>query len=306
MIIKLYRKYVSQDVRDKIYDAFLGYFLLLVRDFPGSIKNIYIYLFKKILPDTDENKLYAFMGKHGLTPYPYPFFLKYKKLPIDCFWDEQLGIYYVLYTNKKLYYPASYNKNTRELIVNYRSLLAEQDIHSPHQYIKTLNRLSGKTLLDVGAAEGIFTLSVIEIINHAYLFECDQNWISALKATFAPWKDKITIVPKYVSDKNDTSNITLDHFLEDKDKANLFLKMDIEGYEQTSLRGAVNTLKNRKDIDFSICTYHRKEDAEKIKNLLDACNFETEFTEGFLYYEKDFRKAIIRKKIISENYNELS
>jgi hypothetical protein len=237
------------------------------------------------------------MGKHGLTALPYAFFLKYKKLPVDCFWDEQWDMPYVLYSGKKLYYPRNYSKNAKELINSHRSLLSEQDLHSPHRYVDDLNRLSGKTLLDVGAAEGIFTLSVIEIIHHAFLFECDENWIDALNATFAPWKDKITIVPKYVSDTNDEFNITLDHFLENKEKNNLFLKMDIEGAEQLALKGAENMLKEAKDLDFSICTYHKKEDAAEIKKQLESCHFETEQTAGFLFYEGEFRKAIIRRKI---------
>jgi hypothetical protein len=207
-------------------------------------------------------------------------------------------MYYLLYEGKKLYYPQSFNKNTRDLVVNYRSLLIEQDIRSPHRYVEDYNRLSGKTILDVGAAEGIFSLKVIEKVNHVYLFECEENWIKALEVTFAPWHEKVTIIPKYVSDKNDPFNVTIDSFLEGKDKSNLFLKMDVEGYEQAVLRGSVNTLKETPDFDYSICTYHRKNDATEINTILSTYNFQSEYTEGFLYYEKDFRKAIIRKKLI--------
>jgi hypothetical protein len=172
----------------------------------------------------------------------------------------------------------------------------EQDTHSPHRYVKDISRLKGKVLLDVGAAEAIFSLDVIELVSHVYLFECDDVWIEALNATFAPWKDKVTIVRKYVSDTNDENTITLDRFFEDKDKKNLFLKMDIEGYEQAALRGASNLLKEAHDIDFSICTYHKKNDAVEIAGILNSFGFDCEQTEGFIYFEKDFRKAIIRRK----------
>ena len=81
----------------------------------------------------------------------------------------------------------------------YKGLLIEQDRRSAHRYVGSYEELRGKTLLDIGAAEAIFTLDTIEYINHAYLFECDEAWVEALNATFTPWKDKITIVRKYVS-----------------------------------------------------------------------------------------------------------
>ena len=76
--------------------------------------------------------------------------------------------------------------------------------------------LKGETLLDIGAAEAVFTLDTIDYIDRAYLFECDEAWIEALEATFAPWNDKIMIVRKYVSDVDDDNNITLDTFFQDE------------------------------------------------------------------------------------------
>ncbi|MDR0542019.1 MAG: FkbM family methyltransferase [Dysgonamonadaceae bacterium] len=119
--------------------------------------------------------------------------------------------------------------------------------------------------------------------------------MEALTATFAPWKDKVTIVHKHVSDVNDVNNTTVDCFPEGKEKTNLFLKMDIEGYEQAALRGASNTLKEARDINFSICTYPRKNDAVEIAHILQSNGFEYEQTDGYLYFQKDLRKAIIRR-----------
>jgi hypothetical protein len=237
------------------------------------------------------------MGKHGLTFFPYPFALRYKKLHVDRHFDTRFKLPYVIHSGKKLYFPQSYaNCNKKKLDDYYKSLIIEQDVTSPHRYVKDINRLKGKTLLDIGAAEAIFSLDAIEPVNHIYIFECDTAWIEALNATFAPWKDKVTIVHKYVSDNNDENTITLDHFLKDKDKTNLFLKMDIEGYEQAALRGASNLLREANDIDFSICTYHKKNDAVEIADILHSYGFECEQTEGYLYLEKDFRKVIIRRK----------
>jgi len=139
-------------------------------------------------------------------------------------------------------------------------------------------------------------LEVIELVDHVYIFECDENWIEAITATFNPWKNKVTIIRKYVSDINDENNITIDRFLEGKEKTNLFLKMDIEGYELITLTGASNTLKESPDIDFAICTYHKKEDANEIAKMIQSYHFEYEQTDGYLFYANDLRKAILRRK----------
>jgi hypothetical protein len=236
------------------------------------------------------------MGKHGLMTFPYPFVLDYKKMHIDHHFDARLGLPYIIHSGKNLYFPKSYAYNKKALESVYKSLVIEQDISSPHRYVKDMNRLRGKTLLDIGACEAIFALDVIELVNHVYIFECDDIWIESLNATFAPWKNKVTIVCKYISDSNDENSITLDRFFEDKDRRNLFIKMDIEGYEQAALRGAVNLLREERDIDFSICTYHKKNDAVEIAGMLNSFGFEWEHTEGYFYCERGFRKAIIRRK----------
>ncbi|MDR3062186.1 MAG: FkbM family methyltransferase [Dysgonamonadaceae bacterium] len=297
MLVKWYRKYVPEKTRDSIYNAFLGAVLDFFRYFclRERLKVIVIYWFQCFLPDTDENRRFAFMGRYGITHYPYPFSLEYYRLPVDCLFDEQYQLPYIIHSGKKLYFPKSYQK--RLITFAYRNLRTEQDARSPHLYVKDMNRLKGKTVLDIGAAEAIFSLDAIELIHQAYIFECDENWIEALNATFAPWKEKVTIVRKYVGEVDDDNNITLDHFLEGKDKTHLFLKMDIEGYEQAALKGAHNTLQEVHDLDFSICTYHRKNDAVEIADILRSYHFEYEQTEGYVYFEKEFRKGIIRRKI---------
>lgn len=298
MIVKLYRKYISENIRNKIYAAFLGVTLLHLRKFSENLKAKYTYLFRYFLPNTEQNRLYAFMGKHGLMYFPYPFALDYKKKHVVCHFDAQFGLPYVIHSGKNLYFPKSNAYRDKKVVESaYKSLLIEQDISSPHRYVEDINRLKGKTLLDIGAAEAVFALDVIELVGHVYLFECDDVWIEALNATFAPWKNKVTIVHKYVSDSNDENTVTLDRFFEDKDKRNLFIKMDIEGYEQAALRGATNLLREAHDIDFSICTYHKKNDAVEIAGMLNSFGLEWEQTEGYLYFEKDFRKGILRRKV---------
>ena len=289
-IINLYNKKGPQgSFRKKMIYAF-SKTLHITKEF---IKSKFFYVFRRLLPDTTHNDLYSFMGKYGITSHLYPYIFEYKNLPLTCIWDEQANMHYIIYENKRLYYPAVYEK---EYIINYhKSLLIELDDRSPHQYVRNRERLQGKNLLDIGAAEGIFTLNNIDVVNHSYLFECDELWIKALNQTFAPWKNKITIVPKYVSDKEDENCITIDTFLKDKERKNLFLKMDIEGNELSALNGATNIFQEEKDIDYSICVYHKKNDAVEINDFLINFGLKSEFTEGYLYMNRELRKGIIRK-----------
>ena len=43
------------------------------------------------------------------------------------------------------------------------------------------------------------SLEIIEEAKHVYLFEQDEQWLEAIRATFEPWQAKVTIVQKYVS-----------------------------------------------------------------------------------------------------------
>lgn len=117
-----------------------------------------------------------------------------------------------------------------------------------------------------------------------------------MEATFAPYKEKITIVRKYVSDVDEEDNITLDTFFRDEGKFidNLFLKMDIEGYERKALEGAVHILEHGRQVGGSVCIYHLHDDKKVIESELKKFNLKTSIQPGYLYFEKEMRSAIIR------------
>jgi predicted RNA methylase len=232
------------------------------------------------------------MGKHGITSYPYKYMLEYKNRQINVIMDPEKELPYVLHNNKKLYFQREYGKE--KIIKIYRSLIIEQDCRSAHRYVRSYDELKDKILLDIGSAEGIFALDTIELTKHVYIFECDKQWIAPLEATFAPWREKVSIIEKYVSDKTDEQNLKLDDFLGNKKTDNLFLKMDIEGAEKSALAGATETLSNSKKMQLAICTYHKKEDPEIISNLVASFGFNFEFTDGLMFWSKRLSKGLIR------------
>jgi predicted RNA methylase len=181
----------------------------------------------------------------------------------------------------------------QDIVSLYRSLIIEQDIESPHRYVKSYKELEGKTLLDIGAAEGIFALDTIDYVKKVYLFECEREWIEPLQLTFNPWKDKVEIVEKYVSENNSEKCVTLDTFMKEKEKDNIHIKMDIEGAEQSALKGAKKLLSNNKPISFSVCTYHKAEDAKVISSFFESLGYTYEFTKGYFFIGEP-RKGICR------------
>lgn len=294
MVVALYRNLVPASFRQYIYNAFLGDFLFHIRHIRVHVKGKLTFLFSWLLPKTEENKALAFIGKHGITSYPAPYSLEYKGKKVNVLSDNSRELHYIMHNGKKLFFPKVFT--LEKISTLYLELTTEQDIRSAHRYVVDYQELKGKTLLDIGSAEGIFSLDTIEFVEHVYLFECEAFWIEALKATFEPWLHKTTIVEKYVGDKTQSIFITIDDFLADKHKNNIFLKMDIEGAEQSALRGASQTLKNGKNMNVAVCTYHRPEDPKEISAFLSSLGYTFEFTNGLLFWGKRLSKALIRAK----------
>ncbi len=292
MLTTLYRKVLPYSLRKSLYDLFVGKIVFFFRNIDLIIKAKFVFLFGFLLPKTEKNKTLRFIGKHGITSYPYDYMFEYENIDIKVEFDNDLKLPYVIHNQKKLYFPDFYN--VEKVIKDYRALLTEQDIRASHRYVKSYNELKNKTLLDIGSAEGIFALDTIEIVKDVIIFECEQYWLKPLRASFAPWKEKVKFVEKYVGDVTSGKFITIDDFLKDYPKENLFLKMDIEGAECKALEGAKNTLQTSKNTQLAICTYHQPNDPEYIADFVSKYGFQYEFSDGLMYWEKRFSKGLIR------------
>lgn len=293
-LITLYRTHVPPSLRKKIYRSFIGnpyYFIIGLKPF---IRGKITYLFRFWFPKTEENKAWAFMGKYGQTPYPFEGSLAYKDIKIEVHSDDSTGLQYVFHQGNRLFFPN--NISSEDIIKTYRSLITEQDPSSPHRYVANYSDLEGRILLDIGCAEGLFSIDTINFVKEVYLFECEDTWIDALNATFEPWKTKVHIIKRYISDQTNETQTTLDTlFLEKKDMS-LFLKMDIEGAEQLALQGASQLLTEGTDVALSICTYHKRNDATEIETFLQSKGFQTSFSSGFIGYAGELRKGVLRAK----------
>ncbi len=185
---------------------------------------------------------------------------------------------YAVVGGKKLFLMQGSPK--REIQKYIAGLLEEQADNSPHLYVdrddsflKAEHPSERPILIDVGCAEGNFTLEYIEQVREAYLIEGDSRWNEPLKETFAPWAEKVHIVNQFVADKSDEAakQISLDDLFADCHGKKIFLKMDLEGWGLKALRGSTGLLKNN-DVYVACACYHSDSEYEDIRKYLEAAH----------------------------------
>lgn len=234
--------------------------------------------------------------KNEICVIPYSWTEEYDESDITVYRDKELDMPYVMVEGKKLYFPKRYpDKYIRKYFL---SLLIEQDERSPHFYFKKENeQLKDAVWFDVGAAEGYISLRIVSEVKQLYLVECDEDWVNALKATFAPWEEKVKIINRYASNETLSNTIRLDSIkILDTDK--VIMKLDVEGMENAVLEGSDGILK-RKQTQVYCCTYHKQDDEKELENFLVNYGFDIEKSDNYMYYgaeDAGFRRGVIRAR----------
>lgn len=285
---QIYRIVVPKFIRKRI----------LAKNLPKSIQKYYAGLPEP--PSAEITSVLNYLSKNPIAVFPYDFQDEYIAENIEVFDDKEKGLKYVLMDGKKLYFKKRWG--TKKIQNLYNLLSKEQDIRSPHRYLTNEFEFKmGETLIDVGAAEGNFALSVVEKASRIILFEADKEWIEPLNATFEPWKDKVEIVNKFVSNISDSSNTKLDDYLNVENGRETFIKIDVEGAESRLLDGCKKFLSEQKPLKLAICTYHKQNDEKEFSSLLKHLQFNISHSDGYMlfYYDKQmtapyFRRGLIR------------
>jgi FkbM family methyltransferase len=187
--------------------------------------------------------------------------------------------------SKKLYWPSKFD------VKGINQVTAETfDTEDWHYYqYKTTEIEKGDILLDIGTAEGLFPLVVIDKCEHIYMVEPSNFFCEALRKTFSDFSSKTTIFNNAVGSVDDevyfnedslAGQISNDNNSETKiqlrkidnlllDKKITYIKADIEGFEQEMLVGAENTIKKNKP-KIAITTYHKENNPKEIINLIKS------------------------------------
>ena len=217
------------------------------------------------------------------------------------------GLPYVVHpSGRRVYYPRS--TDTESVLGSFKGLLHVEGItgvglleKSPHCYQDSEFFLSdGDCLLDIGCAEALFAVDNLDNVSKAILFECERAWAKPLTATFQPYRDKVFIVDKMVSNHTSRKTTRIIDAIAGKvgEKERYFVKMDIEGGERAVIAGNEDFFRENR-VKLSCCVYHRQDDASVIRDMLERFGYKTRFSDGYMLVDMNgihfpyFRHGVI-------------
>lgn len=254
----------------------------------SAIEKLRLLDMKQTILATCDSAVYGkemeYIRRHvGLGVFNYDFADDYAdpKKHVEVFFDEEKGMHYVLHNGKRVYYPKKHGKEM--VTVMYNGICLEQDERSPHRYIDpSIDEYKNGIVVEIGAAEASFSLDMVESAKEIYIFECGEEWLEPLNATFAPYNN-VHIIRKFVSNKDEGEYCTLDTVLRDKAKDITVIKADVEGNEIDALGGATNIMKQAKHLMLLLCAYHRANDEADIRQMLGD-KFKIEPRPGYMLF----------------------
>ena len=220
-------------------------------------------------------------------------------------YDNNKKLPFIVHKGKRLYFPATWSlesvKNQYQYYIERENLVGGgYTDKAPHQYQSDSLKIStGDILLDIGSAEGLLALDTIETTKRIFLFESDAMWIAPLEATFEPYKEKVSIINKYVSDSNSATTTTLSNAIQGFKDETFFVKMDIEGAEEFVIKENSDFFKQNQ-IKLACCTYHKKDHYQSINAILEKWGYMTHPSDGYIlcFMYNDFMPPFFRRGVI--------
>ncbi|MBD5549027.1 MAG: hypothetical protein HDQ97_16845 [Lachnospiraceae bacterium] len=245
--------------------------------------------------DSEIKQILKYLEKNDLQVFNYDYVKKYEQFDIDILFDDYCGMYFTYHNSKKLYF-ARFLDTEQKVKEYYKSLLIEQDKESPHRYLDfDFNINEGDVVVDIGVAEGIFSLDIIEKVSRLYLIEINEEWIEAIQQTFKDYLDKIIIIKKFVTSIDEGMFATLDELI---DAPVDFIKMDIEGNEWDALLGAEKLITQSPNMRCAICAYHGDFDEVLIRNALDKYKIKSSTTPGYMWFPLKIRQTYVSTRLV--------
>lgn len=285
----------------------MGTFKIASNDLQFIRRELWARLHKKSIANYligDDNPEVSHIGRYiknnGVRVFPYDFADKYNINDVEVAFDKKCGLFYTMYAGKKLYLKRKYKSEFRAKRY-IKNLMMEQDIRSPHRYLtSSFYPHKDTVVLDIGGAEGFFSLDYINDVKKIYIFECDEEWIEALQYTYKDYMDKVVIIKKFVCDYSDETHITIDDFIEANHLLNesLFIKMDAEGNEDKIIEGAGVIHDMKVPVSLAVCTYHLQDAEQLIRDKFKHWFIEN--SDGYMvyYYDYAISKPYIRRGVL--------
>lgn len=244
--------------------------------------------------DPEIVQILKYLKTNDLQVFNYDFTNKYEEMDPMIELDEACGMYYTHHEGKRLYFAQSL-KTVEEVKKYYKGVLMEQDVESPHRYTDEAFCVEqGDVIVDVGVAEGNFSLQVVDLASKLYLIETDEEWVKALRETFRPYGDKVVIIEKFATSLDEGRYSTLDSMIEEPVN---FIKMDIEGNEWDALLGAEKLIERSEKLKCAVCAYHGDFDEILIKDAFKKYEMETSVTPGYMWYSDTNRQTYVSTRL---------
>ncbi len=283
------------DIREQIIRDYSAYGIRVLED--SFFKKISIINRYKDSKDSEIREIVEYLRQNQLDIFCYDYINKYNLDDITV--TEENGLFYTTLNGRKIYLSRDYD-SPEKAKKYFLSLLVEQDMDSPHRYLTDdFNVSENSIIVDAGAAEGIFSIGLVNRCRKIYMIEPDANWCEALERTFSGYSDKVEIINKCVSNYYDYSTTTIDDIVHEEQID--FLKMDIEGEEFYALQGGENLLRRSINAKCVVCTYHQEFAYYAIKSLLQEYGFDVEHSDGYMWYIEHFnsmRPPVLRRGLI--------
>lgn len=214
---------------------------------------------------------------------------RYEQVASGLLYDVSCDMFYVMIDGKPLYYPQEFSGE--QVLKRYRRLCEEQDRESAHCYRNgNLQIPAGAVIMDAGAAEGYFALTVIEHVGRVYLADRDECWNAAWQKTFAPYRDKVVFLHGALGRPEAGCDVTAIDDIIGTGRLD-FLKVDVGGAEQEVLLGAQNVLGNATAMRCVVAAYHTHESEAQIVHILRENGFKTDREDGY-FLHMDYEKPI--------------
>ncbi len=280
------------EIRNQIVDAFpkLG----------SVIENKYYFYKRSIVErynntnDIEVREILDYLKTHSLDVFNYEFVEKYSDFVPVVERDDSNGLLYVNYKDKRMYFSRALD-TVESVRRYYKSICVEQDLDSPHRYLtKDFCVRKGDHVLDLGVAEGNFSLDIIDQVSMLYLMEADPLWVEALEYTFKPYSEKVKIIKKYATSYCEGDFATIDSVINDKID---LIKMDIEGCEWDALLGAEEIIARSDDLRIVACCYHSDFDQILIDGLLKNKGFDISHSNGFMWFPGTCRQSYVSTRL---------
>lgn len=199
---------------------------------------------------------------------------------------EATGEYFVVFLKDNYSLPVFWPKcfPMHDL---YQIIVELKDKNHWHYYeIPETNVEPGDIVLDCGASEGLFSITVLERAKVIYLVEASPVFQSSMRKTFSGI-DKCKIIPSAVGSKNGeiyfsnnsiSSGVNYNYGLKVKLQTvdDLFyrrgikidyIKADLEGYEMNMLKGSKDTIRKYKP-KIALTTYHDEDNVDEIRSFI--------------------------------------